>query len=55
MPQPCPTCGRELVSVDLSTTVRTVTMQSCSPCDQRWWLADGVPAEPVDIFAKRPA
>ena len=55
MPTPaaCPRCASTLVSVDIRTDGHLVTMHSCTTCDRRWLLADGVPTDPTKVFAKR--
>jgi len=42
-----------VASVDIVLDDQVVTMRSCNRCDQRWWTSDGVPVDPLQLFAGR--
>jgi len=48
----CPTCALPVVAVVVRTAPAVVAMRSCNRCDERWWTADGEPADPLELFAK---
>ena len=45
MQQACERCRGSLVVITLTVGEGTRTLQSCSRCDRRRWVADGAPAE----------
>ena len=41
-PMKCPNCQtRELVTIEMVVSGEEVALNSCSPCDLRWWQSDG--------------
>jgi uncharacterized Zn finger protein (UPF0148 family) len=42
----CRACGGPLVEIAIVREESSMTMQSCSRCDARWWQEDG---EHVDL------
>jgi len=37
----CPNCQtRELVTIEMVVSGEPVVLNSCSPCDLRWWQSD---------------
>lgn len=45
MQQACERCRGSLVVITLTVGEGTRTLQSCSRCDRREWVADGAPAD----------
>lgn len=45
-PEPCPTCGHELVVIGLVVDGTNLVMRSCATCDVRTWQLG---REPVDV------
>ena len=45
-PEPCPTCGGELVVIGLLVDGSNLVMRSCAPCDRRSWH---IGADPVGL------
>lgn len=43
---PCPSCGREMVDIEMSLRGSKVVLHACSFCETRWWDRDG---ETVDL------
>lgn len=37
----CPQCAKRLVEIKMTIQDRNVVMRSCSPCELRWWHAEG--------------
>jgi hypothetical protein len=44
----CPSCHTAVVQIQLGTGS---VLCSCSRCDRRWWLTDGIPADLGAVLA----